>query len=632
MKKIFTLFITTICIIKFYAINFQVDGIYYNTINENEVGVAYGAPSTVFPNTYTGDIVIPAIVTYNDTTYNVTSIEDYAFYQCTGLTSITIPASIKSIGDMAFFGCSALNKTIYTGDIANWCAIKFITFTANPINYSQNLYINNQELKDLVIPNTVESIGDFAFFGFTTLSSISIPTSVKNIGSGALAHCSGLTSITIPSSVTNIGDGVLYGSIGLTSIVVESGNTIYDSRNNCNAIIETANNKLISGCRNTIIPNNIECIGSSAFRDYSNLTSIAIPTSVKSIEYSAFRDCKNLTSISIPTNVMSIGNIAFAGCDSLTSIVVESGNTVYDSRNNCNAIIETKTNSLVVGCSKTIIPNDVEIIGYGAFSYLSSLTSISIPSSVKSIGYMAFRDCTALSEVKMSNGITTIEDYAFGYCTSLTSISLPESVTSLGIGAFGECSALSSITLSNNIKEIKYQTFMYCSSLEEITLPNSITMIDIYAFYYCTNLRSLTVPNGTTSIGDGALAYCYALTSISLPASMTSLGDGALADCSSLDSIICDAVTPPALEPETFYNLTPSDITLSVPSESVNTYKTTTIWQDFNIQAKNDIVNNIENIGLDNEDCTNKTYKVFRNGQLVIIRNGVEYNAAGIKL
>ena len=632
MRKIFAFLIATICVISICAQNFQVDGLYYNITNENEVGIAYGAASTLYQNTYTGDIVIPATVTYNGTTYNVTSIEDAAFYQCPGLTSITIPASIKSIGDMAFYICPALTKTIYTGDVASWCDIKFATFTANPINCTQNLYINDQELKDLVIPNTVDSIEDFTFFGCASLSSISIPTSVKRIGNGALAHCSGLTSITIPNTVTSIGDGVLYGSLGLTSIVVESGNTVYDSRDNCNAIIETANNKLISGCRNTIIPNNIECIGSNSFRDYSNLTSIDIPASVKSIEYSAFRDCKNLTSITIPANVMSIGNIAFAGCNSITSMVVDGGNTVYDSRNNCNAIIETKTNSLVVGCSKTIIPDDVESIGYGAFSYLSSLTSISIPSNVKSIGYMSFRDCTALSEVKMSNGITTIDDYAFGYCTSLTSISLPESVTSLGIGAFGECSALTSITLGNNIKEIKYQTFMFCSSLEEITLPNSITMIDVYAFYYCTKLRSLTVPNGTTSIGVGALAYCYALTSISLPASMTSLGDGALADCLSLDSIICDAVTPPTVEPETFFNLTPSDITLSVPSESVNTYKTTPIWQDFNIQAKNDIVNNIENIGLDNEDCTNKTYKVFRNGQLVIIRNGVEYNAAGIKL
>lgn len=160
----------------------------------------------------------------------------------------------------------------------------------------------------------------------------------------------------------------------------------------------------------------------------------------------------------------------------------------------------------------------------------------------------------------------------------------------------------------------------------------NVTSIEEDAFYQCPNLTSITIPACVKSIGDMAFSGCYALTSISLPTSMTSLGDGALADCSSLDSIICDAVTPPALEPETFYNITPSDITLSVPSESVNTYKTTPIWQDFNIQAKNDIVNNIENVDSDSEDCTNKTYKVFRNGQLIIIRNGLEYNAAGIKL
>ncbi|MBR5848065.1 MAG: leucine-rich repeat domain-containing protein, partial [Bacteroidaceae bacterium] len=181
--------------------------------------------------------------------------------------------------------------------------------------------------------------------------------------------------------------------------VVESGNSVYDSRGNCNALIETATNTLIQGCKNTTIPNSVINIGNGAFRD-----------------------CRGLTSVTIPDSVISIGDFAFRGCSGLTSIVVESGNSVYDSRDNCNAIIETATNTLVAGCKNTTIPNSVISIGNSAFCDCSSLTSVTIPNSVTSIGDYAFYDCRGLTSITIPNSVTSIGNSAFRYCYGLTSV------------------------------------------------------------------------------------------------------------------------------------------------------------------------------------------------------------------
>ena len=233
------------------------------------------------------------------------------------------------------------------------------------------------------------------------------------------------------------------------NINLESGNSVYDSRDNCNAIIETATNTFIVGCKNSVIPNSVTNIAEMAFYGCSDLTSVTIPNSVTSIGSSAFEGCSALASVTIPNSVTSIGDgvfygcsglasvtipnsvtsigyLAFYGCSSLASIKVESGNPVYDSRENCNAIIETQTNKLVQGCNNTIIPNSVTSIEYYAFSYISGLTSITIPNCVASIDYCAFLGCSGL-----------------------TSITIPGSVTSIGYGVFYDCSNLKSIFVLN---------------------------------------------------------------------------------------------------------------------------------------------------------------------------------------
>ena len=183
------------------AVEVEIDGINYEL-------VAKAKQATVIKKSsgeYSGEVVIPESVEHEGAAYSVTSIGDYAFSDCSGLTSVTIGNSVTSIGDKAFYYCSGLTS-VYISDIAAWCKIDFKGFYSNPLNYAHHLYLNREEVKDLVIPNSVTSIGNYAFSGCSGLTSVTIPNSVTSIGFGAFYECSGLTSVTIGSGVESIGD------------------------------------------------------------------------------------------------------------------------------------------------------------------------------------------------------------------------------------------------------------------------------------------------------------------------------------------------------------------------------------------------------------------------------------------
>ncbi|MBQ0075236.1 MAG: leucine-rich repeat protein [Prevotella sp.] len=281
----------------------------------------------------------------------------------------------------------------------------------------------------------------------------------------------------------------------------------------------------------------VTSIGRQAFQGCSGLTSVTIGNSVTSIGSGAFNVCPGLTSVTIPNSVTSIGSYAFRGCSALTSIKVDATNKYFDSRNNCNAIINSSTNELIAGCKNTIIPNSVTSIGNYSFSGCSGLTSVTIPNSVTSIGGSAFSGCSGLTSVTIPNSVTSIRSGAFYGCSGLTSLTIPNSVTSIEGSAFQDCSGLTSVTIPNSVTSIGSNTFYRCSGLTSVTIPNSVTSIGSNTFWGCSGLTSVTIPNSVTSIINYAFRGCSGLTSVTIPNSVTSIGDETFSSCSGLTSV-----------------------------------------------------------------------------------------------
>ena len=386
--KYYLSLVIALCTLSASAYDFMVGGIAYNIKNSNEVAVTFTSSYNYFSNNYsnlTGDLVIPVTVTYNEVSYLVTSIGDGAFSHCSGLTSVTIGNSVTSIGMWAF----------------NMCA----------------------------------------------LTSLHIPNSVTTIGHMAFAACGSPTSVNIPNSVTYIGEKAFMGCNDLTNIVVEEGNDVYDSRSNCNAIIETASNTLIAGCKTTIIPNSVSTIGNSAFSNCSGLTSVAIPNSVSTIGNSAFSNCSGLTSVAIPNSVTSIGAEAFFRCSGLTSVT---------------------------------IGNSVKSIGMWAFRYCSGLTSATIPNSVTSIGAEAFSNCSGLKRLQFDAINCTIGDNAFSFVY------------------------LSNLILGEQVERIPAGLPWPNMSGKTLVLPNSVRMIDEGALQ-CT-CNAVIIGDLIESIATGAFS------------------------------------------------------------------------------------------------------------------------------
>ena len=584
-----------------YSVNYSDVSYSVTNIGNRAFADCTGLTSITFPNSVTnigmnafsGCTAMTSIMIPN----SVTSIGAWAFRGCAGLTSIEIPNSVMSIGVSAFSGCTGLTSIEIPNSVTSMAANAFIgctdlssvTVNSNTVvspKYKSSSNLGNifgSQVKKYILGEDVTSIGDYAFYGCTGMISIEIPNSVTSIGSNVFSGCTGLTSINIPNSIINIGGNAFSGCTGLTSVKINSGAIVskdYGYDKSSQSFISLRN---IFGEQVTeyVIGNEVTSIGADAFYQCTNLTSITISNSVTSIGSSAFSGCYGLTSIKIPNSVTSIGSSAFSGCSGLTSIMIPNSvtkigggvfsycpgltsikvsddNHVYDSRNNCNAIIETASNTLISGCQNTVIHNNVTRIGKCAFEGCAGLTSIEIP-----------------------NSVTSIDGYAFDFCYDLTSVDIPNSVTNIGMNAFSGCTAMTSIMIPNSVTSIDGYAFQRCKSLTSIEIPNSVTSIEDGTFNACTGLTSVDIPNSVKSIGNHAFLFCPSLAYVTIGNNVKSIGSEAFSGCTGLTSVTCDATTPPTMGSNVFSKVDKSACTLYVPAESMWTYASTDQWKDF---------------------------------------------------
>ena len=543
--------------------------IYYVwTNNKSQLAVSYqGSSPSDYSNEYLGDIEIPQSVTYDGETYPVTYINSYAFRECSGLTSVIIPNSVSSIGDYAFSGCSGLTSAtipismtsigarafagcssltsitipnsvtsigihafescsgltaVHISDVAAWCKFSFLSYS-NPLYYAHHLFLNGEEVTDLVIPNSVTSIGNNAF-----------------------PNCSSLTSVTIPSTVTSIGDNAFTGCYGVLTIM--------------GAIPPTLNGS--PACENfgliRIPDSSLEAYQSAAY--WRDLASHIIGLSTK-IDYDVIVNADN--SRSALHEVIGEENL-----NNVVKLKVTGGINSYDImvlRNKMNnlqfldlsdANILESSYEYYSGCHT----KDNEI-GTSSFYNLWKLVSVKLPKNVTAIGGYAFSGCSRLREVELPTTLKTIGNYAFGGSksgtgTQIEELVIPYGVTSIGSYAFG-----------------------YNRDLKRAALPPTLKTIGEGTFHNCTSLKNISLPTSLESIPSSAFSGCSSLARVDIPSTITSIGNGAFGSCPKLNDVFTYIVEPTPINMNTFS--TYNTATLHVPATSYWNYWYNTQWGQF---------------------------------------------------
>ena len=506
-----------------WASDTRVNGIWYDfDSNTKEASVTYrGRVYGFYSDEYSGAVTIPPSVTYDNVTYKVTGIGEYAFYDCTGLTSITIPNSVTSIGISAFSGCTGLTS--------------------------------------ITIPNSVTSIGYMVFYGCTGLTSITIPNSVTRIGSNAFDGCTSLTSITIPNTVTSIGNSAFSGCTGLTSPVFNVHVFAYMPTSYSGAYtipdgIESIAGYAFCNCTSlasVTIPNSVTSIESDAFRDCTGLTSITIGNSVTSIGELAFYGCTGLTSVTIPNSVTSIERYAFSGCTGLTSITIGNsvtsiGDYAFRDCTGLTSVIWNAKNCANSGCFGTqvesfVFGNEVESIPGSCCSGMSKLASITIPNSVTSIGGDAFSGCTGLTSITISNSVTSLGNWVITNIKNLKYVEAPAEFFNVTETDWANCPkyletvVVNKGELNDNALGVIGRSYKTLKSLDVSAVSNVEFADEAFKNYY--NLEQLLLPSSLEKVTYMMVAGCKNLKSIDIPASVVEIEQSAFEDCRSIETI-----------------------------------------------------------------------------------------------
>ncbi|MBQ9356988.1 MAG: leucine-rich repeat protein [Prevotella sp.] len=534
---------------------------YYVDSSTGNCGV-WNGNNTAIAKDYNGKVTIPNEV-YG---LKVTQIGNYAFRDCAGITGVVIPSNVTRIGTCAFLGCTSL--TNITG-MDNVEGIGNYAFSSSLFS-SQGIPWYNS------LPDGLVYIGKVLYSYKGTMpnnTEISVKDGTLSICSNALSS-SNLVAVSIPKTVRELGGNPFRGSSGLKRIVVASGNAVYDSRNSCNAIIETATNKLVAGCTGTVIPSTVKIISSSAFNG-SVPEELVIPNGVDSIPSQAISG-KALKRLIVGTGLRKIGGQAFIGT-SITSISVASGNPYFDSRNNCNAIIEKSTNTLVVGCPTTIIPSTVKTIGSFSFDVNTdgfNGVRIVIPESVETIGRAAFQSCN-IGSVVIGSNVSVIEEDAFYACGNLAAIyALSRNPSDIDEEAFAYQPNNDKIynsttlivpvgTIANYRSKTGWNRFSKIIEGDVNTMVEGMTINKEPLVFRVTSTENKTCElYGTTGTVTGSLSIpsqvdgytvtnvaSYALrnqeiTSLTLPATVVSMQRNPFYGCNNLASITVDAGNP----------------------------------------------------------------------------------------
>ena len=395
------------------------------------------------------------------------SIGEFAFFCCNSLQQLLIPANVSYIGTLAFEACGSLKEILVDERNAAYSSLDGVLFNADK---TEVIFCPSTRAGTYVIPDSVMSIGAYAFAHCGELTDITFPDRLARIGDHAFSGCASLTRLTIPSGVTQIGKSAFEACGSLTGIWVTDGNSNYSSDKH--GVLFNYDKTELVRCPAAI---------SGTYE---------IPNGVTTLDSFAFEGCKLLTGVSIPDGVVRIGESAFAYCEGLTSIAIPEGVTTIGESTfvNCASLMEAT------------LPDGVTEIGDRAFEYCDALERITLPEGLTSMGEAAFNACKSLISVVIPDGVTNVACYAFHMCESLVSATIPDSVTSIDECAFGSCKALTSITIGNQVAEIGPSAFISCDNLKDV--------------YYCgseSDWNKISIAEANDQLTAATIHYDFSL-------------------------------------------------------------------------------------------------------------------------